>query len=225
MHPYTDAEAVLRQGQIHSVELANLGGNHQPKYRVTFAGGVVAVGKPKGGLRDVPDAERFECAAFSIAKDLNWAEWVTPAVLRSITAPEGGPPVDTALVLWFENHELAPDPLRLPEEQVWRAAAFDYVIEHGDRTANWLGVTQVDGTLSLRLIDHGYAFGAANRPLSSRFVQTVSGRARPQWLDSELREWLDHQWAPEVGVLLGSELTASIRSRAEGLLGEAVFPA
>ena len=123
---------------------------------------------------------RYEAAAWVLAKGLGWTDLVATTVLRETDAfPDVDEEVTTSLQVLWPGFELDANLDQFPDEDIWRAALFDVLIFHTDRTHNW-GAVPGHGQKRLKLIDHGYAFREwAGREFASSFANAKAGRRFP----------------------------------------------
>jgi len=174
----TDPQRAL-SGRVVGVE--GLGGGISETYVVTLESGQkanfkVAVVAPEDP-REEGGAES-EVAAWEVAKLVGMDDMVPPAIIREIDVPGDprprrgyGPGVKRgSLALWQEGRPAGDyDPNESPDahnarvfdgqEDLQRAAMFDYIIGNQDRhEGNWV-VGRADG--KIRLIDHNLAFTEA----------------------------------------------------------------
>lgn len=176
---------------------------------------------------DEADGERIirrEAAAWVIAKHLGWTDMVGATVIRSMPLPDGtGVDEASIQVVWAPAE--ANKFRAFPEEDIWRAAVFDYLIEQSDRhNHNWLVQYHDDGTPRLRLIDHGYSFGMKGRRLASKFHSFRRNESVPEWILEDIRRLLAELDESELPDLLEREAISALRGRAERLLDRRVLP-
>jgi hypothetical protein len=139
--------------------MSKLGGGVSDTRVVYFDDGTKGVFKPDSGeakgmryaITDGKQSAR-EAGAWEVAKAAGMTDMVAPATIRTIDGEKG-------VVLDWQNGEVARS---LPDvkaydgnEDLARAAAFDYVIGNEDRhNGNWI----VSDNGKLKLIDHGLSF-------------------------------------------------------------------
>jgi hypothetical protein len=181
-------EEYLRDARILDAATFPNHGAH-PSYRLILEGGVGALAKPASTApEDGAAMVRHEVAAWVIARDLGWPDLVATTVLRVIDVlPDQDETEASVQVLW-PGFQVDADRSQFSEEDIWRAAVFDTLIRHADRTHNWGAVTQ-HGTPRLKLIDHGYAF-RATRPFQSSFAQDKAGQPLPDELSETVERFL-----------------------------------
>ncbi|HLI84491.1 MAG TPA: hypothetical protein VKV17_11265 [Bryobacteraceae bacterium] len=171
----TPAETHLRTAKVKSTD--PLGGGFSETLKVNFDDGTLGVFKPWNGERGIQarwnitpgmQAER-EVGAWQVAKLVGVDDMATPCVMSYIGGRRG------ALMAWndatvafkvageINGYEKSFD----GEENLARAAAFDYVIGNEDRhSGNWM---LPPGRHSLRLIVHGLCFPESSPP-SNAFI-------------------------------------------------------
>jgi hypothetical protein len=188
------------------------GGGHPNKFCVTFEDGSQAIVKP--AVHGDPNTQRMasnEVAAWIVAAALGWNDLVAETVLRSIPGPDGLVVEASVQVMWSsdpEHHtQVVPPVSSFSEREALRAAAFDVLIGQQDRSGNnWIGTTDSNGSMQLRLVDNGHAFGY---PQEGVAVQSA-------WTDAHRGQSLPSGIVDALVVLQ----TANIRPRLEELLGE-----
>jgi hypothetical protein len=164
---------------------------------VLRAGGPVSrmawMSRPPGVYRGFRESYRFNIAAYEVDKLLK-LDMVPPTVERELQGRKG------AATFWVENVEdlkknAAPEAAGRArwEKQLARMAAFDSLIDNGDRN---LANTLRDAAWNLILIDHSRAFGTSTglRPDLTRVDEELWGRIealRRSQLDTTLGAWLD----------------------------------
>lgn len=160
------------------------GGAHQNKMELILEGGLGAIAKP-ADWADGPRTVQCECAAWTVAKLFGWEDLLAVTVLREVKSI-GDQLVDAAVQIAWPRP--TPDlEAAFDDRDVWQAATFDYVIENSDRGGhNWLAVPGDAQTPMLKLIDHGYAFGAPGRPFQSTFFGQREGQDLPSFILDDL---------------------------------------
>lgn len=143
-----EEESKLSSSKITSKR--ELGGGINNSFMVTFEDGrkgvfkEAAVGSGRANIPSGKDSER-EVAAWRIAKLVGMQDMVQPTVLATVEGMKG-------MLQTWANGEMAHQAASpWDKNDLYRAAAFDYVIGNEDRhKGNWL----VEGD-KLHLIDHG----------------------------------------------------------------------
>lgn len=174
-----------------------LGGAHQNKMELILEGGVGAIAKP-ADWADGPRAVQCEHGAWLVAKLLGWADLLAVTVLREIRSAAGDQLVQaTVQIAWPRSNPDFAAPFE--DTDVWRAAIFDFVIDQSDRGGhNWLAVPGDAPVPMLKLVDHGYSFGAPGRPFQSSFFDQKRGQPLPDYVIEGLRQLLVQ--APQSGL-------------------------
>jgi hypothetical protein len=226
MEELSDLESYLRTAVILDAYTFPAGGAHPDKHVVILEGGVSVLAKPARSDESSRMATR-EVAAWSIARDLGWAELMGATVMRTIDQLAGNPYDASLQVLWP-----APDPdcdwQRFSDEEILRAATFDAIIAHTDRGGhNWLGVPgEASGMQSrLKLVDHGYSLNmqGPGDAVASTFFEARRGQSLPEDVTDAISQLLD-EWPPaEVDELLEPEAADATQERAQRLLAAGVL--
>lgn len=164
------------------------GGAHQNKMELILEGGLSAIAKPSDWA-DGPRTVWCECAAWEIAKLLGWTSLLAVTVLRSVKSVADQPVDASVQIAW---PRASPDQMAaFGDDDVWKAAVFDHVIENTDRGGhNWLSVPEDAAAPMLKLVDHGYALGAPGRPFASTFFDMKNGQRLPEEVKLALRGML-----------------------------------
>jgi hypothetical protein len=228
---FSQLEAHLRDAKLLAtfVPLTHGGGGHGQKFAAVLEGGVTIFVKPESGVVDGMTVIRNEVAAWEVAKLLGWTDMLATTVLRRLVSPFSG--VDETVAAQMIWHSPAPQPDigSLDQGEVWRAAIFDYLIQHGDRGgANWLGVGGQPAAapagpygpqrMALKLIDHGFSFGFQNRVLTSRFYSAHQGQAIPAELLQGVEQLIADASASSLVALLSGQSLTGLIDRAAGIL-------
>jgi hypothetical protein len=182
-----DLELYLQRASILDASASALGGAHGGKVRVLLEGGVSALAKPEAGIGDGRQVVIREVAAWTIARELGWADLVACTVLRDVPLVGGGNGRASVQLLWPDNAQPDFDINAYPDDDVWRAGIFDAVIAHADRGHNWLGLPDESGAYRLKLVDHGYAFDFPGRSFESAFYTRHQGEQMPDQYRARLR--------------------------------------
>jgi hypothetical protein len=199
-------------------------GAHQ-SFRFILEGGVSALAKPAHTIGDGESVVRYEAAAWVVARLVGWTDLVATTVLRHTDAfPDLDDEVATSLQVIWAAAELDADMGQFSDEDVWRAAIFDVLVLHTDRTHNWLAVPG-HGETRLRLIDHGYAFREwQGREFSSSFANAKAGQEVPDELLEQLEGFLGRAEADEVlDDLLGEQALEELVARGRTLVEDRVL--
>jgi hypothetical protein len=182
-------EEFLRTAPIIYQGVWPIGGAHQNKMELILEGGVAAIAKP-ADWPDGPRTVQCEVAAWEVAKVLGWPDLLAATVRREVRSPASSEPVDAAVqIAWARPMPDTNAPFS--DNDTWRAAVFDLVIDHSDRGGhNWLAVPSDAATPQLKLVDHGYAFGAPGRPFQSTFFDKWRGQTLPEDVKADLEALL-----------------------------------
>lgn len=213
-------EVYLREARILAATFPNQGAH--PSYRLLLEGGVGALAKPASTApEDGAAMVRYEVAGWVIARDLGWSDLVATTVLRSIDVlPEQEETEASVQVLW-PGFQVDADRSQFSDKDIWRAAIFDTLILHSDRTHNWGAVTE-HGSPRLKLIDHGYAF-RASRPFQSSFAQDKTGQPLPDELVGPLETFLGACDEGQLADLLEEDVLEEMVARGRTLVETAVL--
>ena len=200
MYAHLDAiELFLREAPIIHLSKNSGGGGH-PSYVATFSGGVSAILKFEDEVADGPMMVRREAAAWSITRALGWDDLVSVTVLRQAPSATTGVDVTASVQVIWTRAEFLGDATLFPDEDVWRAAAFDALICATDRGGNnWMTFDKA-GTPRLKLIDHGHAFGPPGRAPGSEFYAARQGQRLPAYVQQPF-EQLAENWPSELAEL------------------------
>jgi hypothetical protein len=177
-------EAFLEEAPVlHALEPLGGGGGHPSKEVYVLEGGITVLAKMDDGQPISGEMMRAERAAWIVCRALGWTDLVAATVLRKV--PYNGAEYEAAVCVVWAQTTVPPEPLgNFPDDDVTRAAIFDTLIEHSDRTGNnWCGTPGDHGERRLKLFDHGYSLGVGSRPFSSEFFTHKQGAA----LDAEHR--------------------------------------
>jgi len=175
-HTYHLEQMLQSAPAIHRTAPPPGGGGHPGKFGLTLDGGVVVLGKPGG--TDLYDLmARCEAAAWKVACLLGWTDLMPATALRD--AGNGhAEPIASVQIVWPNAHAQLLDVF--DESELWRAALFDRLIDHSDRSAsNWIAVQDTADQWHVKLVDNGYAFGTDGRPLNSEIVRHVQNWGQP----------------------------------------------
>lgn len=212
-------EEYLLEAPIIDIASFERHGAHR-SWRLILLGGVGVLAKPEDVIDDGRAVVGKEVGAWLIARELGWPDLVAATVLRSLDSFENpGNAVDASLqVLW---PDVLPDADRnmFSDDDVWRAAVFDFLIGHTDRGGhNWLAVPANAPQPSLKLNDHGFGFAAGIMPPTSSFYEMKRGEQIPEpWLEGVRRLRSPRQGA-SLSNALGGDALRSVFERAEHIL-------
>jgi hypothetical protein len=175
-HTHHLQQILQRAPAIHRTTPPTGGGGHADKFALTLDGGIAVLAKP--GKDDLTVLlARCEVAAWRVACLLGWSDLMPATALRDVgTTP--GTEFASVQILWplAQPKDLA----AFSPEMLWRAAVFDRLIEHSDRSlTNWIAVEDATNVWHLKLIDNGYAFGTSGRSLASEIVNHVRALGQP----------------------------------------------
>jgi hypothetical protein len=211
-----DLEKYLRAARILDAATFPNHGAH-PSYRLILEGGVGALAKPASTAPDDGAAMvRYEVAGWVVARDLGWSDLVATTVLRTIDLLPDQDETETSVQVLWPGFQVDVDRTQFDNEDIWRAAIFDALIRHSDRTHNW-GAVVGHGRPRLKLIDHGYAF-RSTRPLSSSFVVDREGQPLPQMLKDDLDAFLERYQDGDLADLLEPEVLEELGTRARNMV-------
>jgi hypothetical protein len=221
MEGLEDLENYLRSARVLDAATFPNHGAH-PSYRVVLEGGVGALAKPASTAPEDGHAMvRYEVAGWVIAKELSWSDLVATTVLRTLDMlPEQGETEASLQVLW-PGFQVDADRGQFSDEDTWRAALFDMLIRHSDRSHNWGAVVE-HGQSRLKLIDHGYAF-RSSRGLSSVFAQDKVGQRIPDDLSDALEGFLSGCAQGPLGDLLEHDVLQELVARGRRMVESTAF--
>jgi len=168
-----------------------------------------------------------EAAAWTVARRLGWPDLVSATIVRTIPSPTTGLDTDASVAVAWPSHRPDADAAGFADEDVWRAAVFDYLIEQSDRSGhNWLSVPDPAlGHPKLKLVDHGYAFWFPGRPLGSTFYAAKQGDDLPEPVLDAVKTFLAAWPIKELEELLDPNVVSKLEERARLLeRNEALIP-
>jgi hypothetical protein len=176
-----DLEHYIRQAPIIDFRDPQFSGAHGQKVRLVLQGGLVAVAKPEVGIGDGALVVAREVAAWVFARELRMADMLACTVIREdVPLLGGGTGRASVQVIWHPpfTPDMPQAQADFPDNDRRRAAVFDAVIAHSDRSHNWLAVPEPSGQGQhrLKLVDHGYAFDFPGRPFESAFYNEFQGQ-------------------------------------------------
>ena len=206
----------LSTAHILSVSRFPAHGAH-PSYLAILEGGVGTLAKPENEVGDGPAMVRREVACWIITREMGWLDLIATTVLREIDTPMGRCAASLQ-VIW---PDVLPDasPNTFDDNDRWRAAVFDAVIAHTDRSGhNWLAVPAQANPPSLKLVDHGYCLGPGIVRPSSTFFDEKEGQVIPEEPRDALRRLRARLPASDIGDLISMEAVDGVVDRAEHLL-------
>jgi hypothetical protein len=193
-------------------------------FRLILEGGVGALAKPAHTIGEGEIVPRREAAAWVIARELGWPDLLAATVLRSERFPDSEGPVVTSVQVLWPDVEPDLDIARFSEEDMWRAAVFDAVIGHTDRSGhNWLGVPGSSSEPRLKLVDHGYGFPGEVTPPSSTFFQRFKGQELPDFAVEALYRLRDRRRVYVLRDLLPAGTLEAAYDRAEAVASRSVL--
>lgn len=223
-------ERYLREARILEIRdfAPGSGGAHPGKYALLLDGGVLVMVKPVSGSAMADERVcRNEVAAWVVARALGWADMVAATVMREVPSPDDPGHVLAALqVIWPPPLEFLPSLDDLPDEDIWRAAIFDFITGPTDRqNNNYLG-RGPRPNLRLALIDHGlsfrlrYGFGVI-----SDFIDSKVGHDVPEDILDRVESFLaDDAAQAELRDLLEPGCYAGMFDQARLLLAHGSIP-
>lgn len=147
-------------------------------HRLVMEGGLRALGRPEDGAAWGPVTVRRDAAAWVLARGLGWPDLLVPTVLRELPSPAGGGDVAWSVQVEWPDAVPDVDPERFPEEDLWRAAAFDALACPQGLTRRWLAV-RAGGAFRLRLVGHADAFPPHVAAPRSPFYDLRGGQPIP----------------------------------------------
>jgi hypothetical protein len=223
-----ELEEYLRTARIMEVCAfpATTGGAH-PKALVILDGGVGLLAKPADANADAPEMVTREAAAWTVARHLGWTDLVSTTVVRTIPSPTSGADVEASVAVAWPSHQPDTDPAGFSDDDIWRAAVFDFLIDQSDRSGhNWLSVPDPAlGQPKLKLVDHGYAFWFPGRPLGSTFFAAKQGQDLPDSVLAAVKTMLAAWPIKDLDDLLDAGIVSNIEQRARDLeQNEALIP-
>jgi hypothetical protein len=191
-----------------------------PSFRFILEGGVGALAKPAHTIGEGDAVVRYEAAAWVLARQLGWTDLVATSVLRGTDVfPGVEEEVTTSLQILWPGFELDADMGQFSDEDIWRAAIFDVLVLHTDRTHNW-GAVPGHGEKRLKLIDHGYAFREwPGREFASSFANAKAGQEIPDDLAELLDDFLGRAETDDgLEELLGEDVLEELVARGRTLV-------
>lgn len=211
-----DLERFLVSAPILSLSTNGAHGAHM-SYLAVLESGVGVLLKPEDAIADGPVMVRREVAAWVLARELGWPDLVSATVLRPVTSPTTGAEIAASVqVLWPNNQPAVPVDA-FPEEDLWRAAIFDALVQQSDRHPNnWLGVPRDGDGIRLKLIDHGFAFDQ-NRGFQSPFTERYRGAEIPDPHRAAIRRFRSPRQGAAWEELLRHDEWEGVERRAEQL--------
>jgi hypothetical protein len=226
-HELDELERYLARAPIiDAAAFANHGAHRS--YRLILRGAVAVLAKPEDGIADDgPIVVGREVAAWTIARELGWADLLGVTVRREIASLDTGQPVAASLqILWPDVQPDAPTS-SFTDEDIWRAAVFDAVVAHTDRNGhNWLLLPGSGASPPmLKLNDHGYGFASGLVQPSSSFYSLKTGQQIPEDLANALRRLADPRQVRDLEANLEPDALDGVRDRAAHLVetGQLVF--
>jgi hypothetical protein len=222
MEGLDDLEGYLGSAKILGTSTFTLQGAH-PSFRVILEGGVTTLVKPANTAPSDGEAMvRYEVAGWLVARELGWTDLVSTTVLRHTDELPGGETTASFQVIWSEFDPDA-DISRFPDEELWKAAIFDTLVLHSDRSHNW-GAVPTRGRDGLRLVDHGYAFRAwPGRPFSSRFEEEKRGEEIPDERRDELEAFLQEAERGDLADHLEDDVLEQLMERGRHMVKSGVL--
>jgi hypothetical protein len=157
-------EAYLKEAPIlHALQPLGGGGGHAAKEVYVLDGGVTVLAKVDDGQPISGQMMRAERAAWILCRVVGWTDLLAATVIRRV--PYNGAEHDASVCVVWAQTTVPPEPIvNFSDHDVTRAAIFDALIEHSDRTGNnWTGTPGDHGQRRLKLFDHGYSLGVGAR--------------------------------------------------------------
>jgi hypothetical protein len=216
LHAAPDLEEYLRTAAISSIGNFPHGGAHPNKHLIVLEGGLGVVAKPADpSSADAPTMTRCEVAAWIAATELGWNDLVPTTALRTVPLPGGD--IESSLQVLLPAFrpavEMGATPTTCSDTDHCRVAIFDAIGRNTDRNdSNWGFVT---GISDVKLVDHGYAWGAwPSRSLSSAFVEQKRGQSLPDELLEQVQAFLDGRSDSRLSQILDSGAVDGVFDRA-----------
>lgn len=220
MEGLDELEEYLRTAEILYVGGFPSPGGAHPGKLVILAGGVGVLAKPADANAAAAEMVPREVAAWPVAKHLAWSDLVAATVLRQDFPGDAGGRVDASFTVAWPNNKADVDPGFSDEDQ-WRAAVFDFVVQQSDRNGHkWLAVpAPTGGPSALKLIDHGHCFGyPPPGSVNSTFYARKQGQDLPPDVTSALHGLLDEWPGDALQELLPDEIVSNTEDRVKELL-------
>jgi hypothetical protein len=187
-----DRERAINRAAVLDFRRSKRPGYNSPSWDLDLEGDITVICKTAD---ETPSGERSvtnEVAARELAKGLGWTDLVSATVLRHLPSfIRDGETIASLQEYWPWVADTPPID-SIPDEQAWRAAVFDVLIDMTDRGSyNWIGVDHADG-LHLALIDHGFAFGhPGDRQFDSIFEEAKRDQQLPDDVAAAVHAWLE----------------------------------
>jgi hypothetical protein len=220
MEGLDELEEYLKRADILYIGGFPASGGAHPGKLVVLEGGVGVLAKPADANAAAPEMVPREVAAWIVARHLGWADLVATTVLRRDIPGDAGGLVDASFSVAWPNNAADVDP-GFDDEDRWRAAVFDFVVQQGDRGGhNWLAVPAPGaGTSMLKLIDHGHCFGyPPPGSVNSTFFTEKRGQELPAEIVTALHAILDDWPSDHLQDLLPDEAVSNTEDRVRALL-------
>ncbi len=221
--PLDELERYLVGGEVLDTAAFDLHGAHK-SYRLILEGAVGALAKPADEIQEGDLLARHEAAAWVVARLLGWGDLLAATVLRRVASFRGGDPVDASVQVLWPDCQPDADAHVFPDDDVWRAGAFDAVVGQSDRSGhNWLAVPTVASPPRLKLIDHGYCFPPSAGAPSSTFYEMKRGGLLPTAVSAALRTFVGELPGDHLPRLLPADCLEAVRGRAQQLVDSRVL--
>jgi hypothetical protein len=222
-----ELETFLREARVVSQLMFERQGQHR-SYLLICEGGPGIIAKPADEIGDGELLIKREVAAWIVARAAGWSYLVAATALRKINSFRDRSLVDTMVQVVWPNYEALADPSHFPDEDIWRAGAFDAVIGQTDRVKNnWIASPKPGqgAQVRLKLVDHGRAFANTPGPPNSEFYERKAGQELPAEVKEEL-ERLRRGFPAQLKLLLDGPELAALNTRLERLIanGRLVLP-
>jgi hypothetical protein len=160
-----------------------------------------------------------EVAAWELGRLLGWTNLLSATVVRDLPPGPGAPAAQHAVRLALLGAHPHVDLGRFADDDLWRAATFDYLAFTTDRHGgNWLAVELVDGNAQLVLIDHEHAFDLPGRTFRSEIFDRKCEDALPDWVKVDVKRLLDEFPSKRLALLLSPASTKRLQARAEKVI-------
>jgi len=223
----THLETYLQTARVlHASTFPTEEGHAHPSYLVVLEGGVGVLAKPEDEIGDGQVLVRREVGAWIVAREMGWLDLVSTTVLRPMKSPKHGAMVDASFQIVWPN-PLPNAPLEtFDDEDVWRAAVFDFLVHQTDRGGhNWLAVPGPgEGHFpQLKLTDHGYAFDESRGNAQSTFLDAKRGEEVPFDALEAVRRLRARLPSSEVSDHMTMEVIDQVTGRADSLLASGRF--
>lgn len=225
-------ETYLLSAPLDGVQILKVDTYHKGQQRFVLRGDIVVQTKPDHGLDeyglDGLQAIKNEVAGYIVARDLGWADLVPATALRfNVPAVNPSPAPEATCCVQVVLSDVAEAlGANFLDEDVWRAAVFDYLIWQPDRKGrNWLATGHTHHAhRRLKLIDNSFGFNFDSRPVRSTFFDQKAGMTLPQPMIDGVRRLVESLDGNGLDELLSADSMRQLVERAELLLEQRRLP-